>query len=149
MMYTDPMSHLPDPIQQAEFYADTPIKRGIAWCLDTVLIMALVVPVILLTAFVGLLFLPVLYLLVGFFYRVITISGGSATWGMRLMSIELRDAQGRRLDPGQAFLHTLGYTVSMSIPILQVISIILMFLSERRQGLTDMILGTAVLNRRY
>ena len=64
------------------------------------------------------------------------------------MAISLRDAYGRRLDFGLALLHTLGYTVSMSLPLIQIVSIVLMLSSERRQGLTDMALGTAMVNRR-
>ena len=148
---TDPhtMPHLPDPVTQPGFYADTPIKRGFAWLIDAALILALIVPVIVLTFGLGLFILPFLFLVVGFAYRVLTLAGGSATWGMRLMAIEVRNARGERLDLAEAFLHTLGYTISMSIPVIQVVSIVMMFLTERRQGLTDMVLGTVVLNRRY
>lgn len=150
-MYYQDMStfpHLPDPVTQPGFYADTPIKRGIAWFIDAALILALVVPAVVMTAFVGLFFLPVVFFLVGFVYRVATITGGSATWGMRLMAIEFRDSRGERLDFGQALMHTLGYTFSMSVPVIQIVSIVLMFVTERRQGLTDLALGTVVLNRR-
>ena len=47
-----------------------------------------------------------------------------------------------------AFLHTLGYTVSIGMPLLQVISIVLMLTTERAQGLSDHVLGTVALNRR-
>ncbi|MFP7572073.1 RDD family protein [Marivita sp. S2033] len=141
-------SLLPDPVAQPEFYDSVVLKRGLAWVIDTVLIVVLLVPVIVMTAFIGLFFLSFLFFVTGFIYRVATISGGSATWGMRAMAIELRDAHGNRLDTGQAFLHTLGYTVSMSVFPLQLISIAMMFLTERGQGLTDMILGTVMINRR-
>ncbi len=67
---------------------------------------------------------------------------------MRFVGIELRDAQGAPLDGGLAFLHTLGYSVSMAIPVLQVISVLMMMLGARGQGLTDALLGTVALNRR-
>ena len=147
-MYQDTFTALPDPVRQPEFYDSVPVKRGIAWAIDFVLIMLLVVPAVVLTAFIGLFFLPVLFAVVGFVYRVATIAGGSATWGMRLMAIELRDAAGRRLDFGQALLHTAGYTLSIAIAPLQLISVVLMLVTERGQGLTDMVLGTTALNRR-
>ena len=147
-MYSDPIDHLPDPIRQPGFYADVPVKRGIAWLIDLVLIMVLIVPVVILTAFIGMLFLPFLFLVVGFLYRWFTIAAGSATLGMRMMAIELRDSFGRRLDTQQAFLHTLGYTISISIMPIQIVSIVFMFTSERGQGLTDMMLGTTALNHR-
>ena len=142
------MTHLPDPVTQPAFYADTPVKRGLAWAIDMVVIVALTLLAVVFTAFIGLFFFLGLMLVIGFVYRVLTITGGSATWGMRLMSIEFRDSRGERLDFGQAFLHTLGYSVSMSFPLIQIVSIVLMFVTERRQGLTDMALGTVVLNRR-
>lgn len=147
-MYNHPTSHLPDPDRQSAFYEGVTIKRGIAWLFDLVFVMALVVPVVVFTAFIGLFFLPVLFVLVGFVYRVLTIAGGSATWGMRMMSIEFRNASGERLDLQQAFLHTLGYSISLSIPVIQLASIVCMLTSARGQGLTDMALGTVALNRR-
>ena len=104
---------IPDPQVQPEFYADIPLKRLLAWVVDCVLIgltVALIVPF---TAFVGLFFLPVMFLVVGFLYRWMTLAGGSATWGMRLMSVEMRDGYGRRFDGCTAFLHTLGYSISL------------------------------------
>lgn len=147
-MYTQPLSHLPDPERQSAFYEGVTVKRGIAWVIDFVITMVLVVPMLIFTAGLGIFFLPVLFFLVGFAYRVLTIASGSATWGMRMMAIELRNAFGERLDLTQAFLHTLVYTISLSVPVIQVASVICMFVTERGQGLTDMALGTVALNRR-
>ncbi|MGI1663230.1 RDD family protein [Palleronia sp. KMU-117] len=142
-----PASGLPDPIVQAEFYQDVPVKRLIAWVADTVAIVALTAVVVLFTAFTALFFLPLAFLAVGFLYRWVTLANRSATPGMRLVAIEIRAGDGGRLDPTLAGLHTLGYTVSMAIFPLQLISIALMLMTERRQGLTDHVLGTAALNR--
>ncbi|WP_416361582.1 RDD family protein, partial [Leisingera sp.] len=78
----------------------------------------------------------------------VTIANGSATWGMRFAGIELRDGSGQRLGSGLAALHTAGYSLSLALPVLQVISVILMLTSARGQGLTDHFLGTVMLNRR-
>lgn len=147
-MYAHTHPALPDPAAQPEFYDGAALKRGIAWVIDVTIVALLVVPVVVLTAFIGLFFLPFLYAAISFAYRVLTIAAGSATWGMRLMAIELRDAAGRRLDLGQAFLHTLGYTVSWAFAPLQVISVILMLATERGQGLSDHVMGTTAMNRR-
>jgi uncharacterized RDD family membrane protein YckC len=40
---------------------------------------------------------PILYFTVSFLYRSATIGAGSATLGMRLMNIELRNGLGQRL----------------------------------------------------
>ena len=142
------MFHLPDPETQAHFYENVPAKRLLAWIADAVLIFLVCLAVLPFTAFTGVFFFPFLMLVVGFAYRVVTLAAGSATWGMRLFAIEFRTAQGERFDLGTAFLHTLGYSVSIAIPILQVISIVLMLTTARGQGLTDHVLGTVALNRR-
>jgi uncharacterized RDD family membrane protein YckC len=146
-MASSSLTGLPDPMRNAGLYAGVPFKRAVAWIIDTVLIGVLAALVVPFTAFTGLFFFPFLILLVGFFYRWFTLSGGSATWGMRLMAIELREADGGRFSSQTALLHTLGYSVSVAMAPLQLISMILMLVTERGQGLTDVILGTTALNR--
>ena len=138
---------LPDPEYQAEFYADVPVKRALAWVVDTLLIAALTMLVVPFTAFVGLFFLPALYLAVGFLYRTVALTRNSATVGMRLMAIEFRDRSGRRFDLGTAVLHTLGYTLTIGTLLPQLLSIGLMLTTARGQGLTDIVLGTVAINR--
>ncbi|MCX7559969.1 RDD family protein [Sulfitobacter sp. F26204] len=138
----------PDPDILPQFYQGVPSKRLFAWVVDTVLVVAICLIIVPFTAFTGLFFFPLLMLVVGFIYRVATLASGSATWGMRLLSVELRQADDHPLEGTTALLHTLGYTISLAMPFLQLISIILMLTSARRQGLTDMILGTVALNRR-
>ena len=145
--HTDRRWGLPDPDYQSEFYADVPAKRAIAWVVDTLIVVGLVLLVILMTAGIGFFFAGFLWLVVGFIYRVVTLATGSATWGMRFTSIELRRADGSRFDLGTAVLHTLGYSLSMSFVLPQIASIILMLTNERGQGLTDLVLGTAAINK--
>ncbi|WP_247738772.1 RDD family protein [Shimia sp. R9_2] len=138
---------LPDPDIQAEFYEDVTFKRLLAWLIDTAVIFVLCVLVLPFTAFTGILFFGALLFFFGFAYRVVTIATGSATWGMRLMSIELRQSDGARFGLGAAFLHTLGFTISVAFPILQIISIVLMITTARKQGLTDHVMGSVLINR--
>lgn len=138
---------LPDPDTQPDFYTDVPVKRLIAFVIDTVLIVILCLLVLPFTAFTGIFFFPFLMMVIGFAYRVVTIAAGSATWGMRLMAIELRDASGQRFGLSQAFLHTLFFTISFSMVVTQVISVVLMLSVPRGQGLPDMMLGSAAINR--
>ncbi|MDO9527446.1 MAG: RDD family protein [Gemmobacter sp.] len=145
-MYPDTTNGLPDPDLQAGFYAGVTSKRLIAWIIDLVLTAMITALIVLFTAFVGLFFLPVLFLTVGFVYRVVSLAGSSATPGMRLMGIEFRDRFGHRFDLALAALHTLGYTLSISTLIVQMVSVILMLTSSRGQGLTDIVLGTAAIN---
>lgn len=138
---------LPDPHHQSEFYAGVNAKRLLAWCIDMVLIGIVSIVILPFTAFTALFFFPVFFLFVGFLYRWFTLAGGSATWGMRMMAIEFREADGGRLTNGTAFAHTLGYTISVGVAPLQLISVVLMVLTDRNQGLSDLVLGTAAINR--
>jgi uncharacterized RDD family membrane protein YckC len=140
-------SSLPDPEYQAEFYADVPVKRALAWGVDTILIALITLLVVPFTLFLGLFFLPVLYMALSFLYRTVSLARRSATPGMRLMAIEFRDRTGARFDLGTAFLHTLGYTLTISTLLPQLLSIGLMLTTARGQGLTDMVLGTVAINK--
>ncbi len=141
-------SGLPDPDYHAEFYTDVPAKRLLAWVVDTALIALIVFGLTLMGFLLPLLFLPFLYAVVSFLYRWGTIASRSATPGMRFMAIEFMDRDGQPFDGGTAFLHTAGYTFSVVTVPLQLISIVMMLMTARRQGLTDTILGTAAVNRR-
>jgi uncharacterized RDD family membrane protein YckC len=145
---TDPDWQLPDPYAEAAFYADVPLKRGVAWVIDAAIVAALTLFAIPLTLFTALFFLPVLWLVLSFAYRTVTLARGSATWGMRFMGIELRTFRGERFALPDAALHTLIYSVCMAFLIPQVVSIVLMLTTPRAQGLPDLALGTAALNRR-
>jgi len=145
---TDRSWHIPDPDLQPEFYADVPLKRLLAWLVDTVLVIVACLAILPFTAFTGLFFFPLLMLVVGFAYRVISIAQGSATWGMRLMAIEFRTLSGTRFDGALAFGHTALFTLAWAFTPVQVLSMILIAISERAQGLPDRMLGTVVINRR-
>ena len=150
MTYTDTdiATYLPDPVAQPEFYAGVPTKRFLAWLVDSALILVFCVLALVLTLGIGFFFLPALMLATGLIYRIATLSRGSATWGMALMAIELRRHDGTRLDTLTATLHTLGYSASMAFVLPQVISVIMMLTGGRAQGLSDLMLGTAAVNRR-
>ncbi|SLN19195.1 RDD family protein [Pseudooctadecabacter jejudonensis] len=143
----------PDPQTQPDFYTSVQSKRLIAWFIDlaatAALAAVLTIPFLIfgLVLIVPLLFIPLIWACTGFVYRWMTISSGSATWGMRMMAIELRDREGRTLDSQTALLHTAGTYLSFAVAPLQLVSIASMILTDRGQGLTDMILGTTMLNR--
>ena len=141
------MSHLPDPKLLPEFYAFVLPKRLFAWVMDAVLILLLTLLIIVATAFTALAIAPVLGVAVNVAYRYVGLVKWSATPGMALMAVELRDARGERLEPGTALFHTLIYTAASATVILQVVSVVMMLTSDRRQGLPDVLLGTAMLNR--
>ena len=140
-------SLLPDPVYQAEFYSDVAKKRLVAWFIDTAVILLICLIILPFTAFVALFLFPALFLVVGFAYRTLSLTSRSATWGMRMMAVELRTHSGGRFGFAEALIHTLGYSLSMAFVLPQVISVVLMAASPRGQSLTDLVLGSAAINR--
>jgi uncharacterized RDD family membrane protein YckC len=138
---------LPDPEYQSEFYDGVAFKRGMAWIVDTLLTLLLTAIIVPFTAFTALFFLPFLFLVVNTLYRWVTLSNKSATLGMRLVAIEFRRADGQVFDTGTALLHTLGYVISVAFVLPQLLSVAMMLLSPRGQGLTDTVLGSVATNK--
>ena len=137
----------PDPVRHAEFYDGVVLKRGIAWIIDTILVLAFAIVVVVFSAFTALFILPMVWLTLSFLYRWVTMTGQSATWGMRMMGIRFLTRDGARFDAATAFLHTLGYSLSVAFVLPQIISVGLMLVSPRGQGLTDHLLGSVAINR--
>lgn len=145
--FTSCATRLPDPALRPDFYSGVPAKRLGAWIVDIIAVAIACALLLPFTAFTGIFFFPAMILFVGFLYRWSTIAQGSATPGMWLMGIELRNRDGERLSSGTAFAHTLLYSISLAMAPLQLISVILMLATVRRQGLGDHLLGTAAINR--
>jgi uncharacterized RDD family membrane protein YckC len=141
------MPALPDPDHDHVFYDGVPAKRLFAWLVDVVIVVAITFVLGLLTLSVLWWLWPVTFFAVNFLYRAGTIASGSATWGMRLMNIELRGATGARLSTGEAMVHTLAYLVATGFVILQLISILMMGFGARHQGLHDLLIGSVAINR--
>ncbi|MBS1303564.1 RDD family protein [Loktanella sp. SALINAS62] len=146
-MTTLVLHDLPDPDTMPEFYDGVPSRRALAWVVDVTVVFIFSLLLLPLTLFIALFFFPVMMMGVGFIYRWFTIASGSATWGMRLFNIELRDAQGARLSSGAALAHTAGYALSVITFPLQLVSIGAMAITPKRQGLTDFVMGTTAINR--
>lgn len=138
---------LPDPIADRQFYDGVPTRRLVAWLFDTIIIGAISIAISLFT--LGLLFFvfPLVFMLASFFYRWLTIAARSSTPGMRLTGIEFRDRQGEKFSSGQAAGHTLLYHLTLITGLAQLISIILMLLTAKGQGLPDLLLGSTAINR--
>ena len=140
-------SSLPDPIRQAVFYDGVTAKRFAAWIIDVAILMGAFILLGALTFSLAWWLIPILWLPADFLYRWSTISTASSTFGMRAMNIELRSGDGQRLDTGEAALHTGGYLLCASFFLPLLISVLMMFGTERGQGLHDAVLGTAMINR--
>ncbi|WP_281826706.1 RDD family protein [Jannaschia rubra] len=140
-------TRLPDPDAQPEFYRGVVAKRFLAWIVDVTVITLLTILAGIATLTVGFFLWPIFFMVIGLLYRFATLSGNSATWGMRLMGIELRGHDGERFDGMQATLHILGYYASMMFVLPILASVVAMLMTPRRQGLTDLLLGSAAINR--
>lgn len=142
------MRSLPNPETHPEFYENVSAKRLFAWVVDSALIAVAAALLVPLTGFVGLFIWPVFYLTVGLAYRILALAQWSATPGMQLAGIELRDRDGAPLDLGLASFHSIGFSVTIALPFLQLLSIVLMLTSTFGQGLSDHVLGTVMLRKR-
>ena len=136
-----------DPMTPTAMFDGVPARRALAWMLDTVFVAVLVGLIVPFTGFLALFFLGGLYLVVNVIYRWIGLARHSATLGMRLAGIELRDLTGGQIGGATALAHTLGYALSVAFVFPQVISVALMAFSSRGRGLSDQVLGTVMINR--
>jgi len=120
-------------------------RRLLAWAIDSLIITALSLVVVLFTAFLGLLIFGALWVAVGFVYRWLTIAGSGATPGMVLTGLWIAEADGHPASRDTALWHTVIYTVATLVPPLLLISVALMVLTPEKQSLSDALLGTRTL----
>ena len=146
-MTTQPLSGLPDPKTDAQFYEGVPFKRLLAWIIDLLVVLSLTVVLMILTVGIYAFWAFAGWFLLSFVYRVLTLSGGSATLGMRLVGIEIRNSEGDLLSGSEALGHTALYSLIFIIPFGTIVNVILMLVNERGQGLHDLFLGSTAINR--
>ena len=137
---------LPHPETDAQFYKDVPLRRLIAWVLDALIVGVLALLVVIGTLGFAAMMLPLVLIVLSFAYRVYTLRTASATLGMRLVGIEIRDRHGLKLDSQTAIAHSGLYMVATVLFPLQLISCYLMYATRYKQGLHDMPLGTTAIN---
>ncbi len=94
----DTFDALPDPHTQPAFYEGVGVKRLLAWVVDTVLIGGIAVVIASIPLFLLWFVFPLVFLVVSVIYRIGSIKAFSATPGMRVFNIELRNHQGQRLE---------------------------------------------------
>lgn len=150
--YHDAVMHgLPDPSRDPQFYDGVLARRFAAWIVDMLIILAIGVPLALafgvLTLGIGFLVFPAILFGVGVLYRSATLAARSATWGMRAMGLEFRRFDGARLDGTTATLQTLVYAFCVAVTPLLLLSALMMIATRYGQGLPDLFLRTAMINR--
>lgn len=145
---------VPDPVRDSQFYQGVPVRRLVAFCIDLLVIIGLWCVVLVLGLLISVLTLGLgtplavaVFAATGFLYRWVMLAERSATIGMILTGIEVRDAAGERLNPILAFLHVAGFYLSVFVTPLLVIGWFLMATSPYRRLLHDLALGTVVINR--
>ncbi len=138
---------LPDPQRDPQFYDGVPFKRFLAWLIDVGVVSIFTLLSVFFTFGVGVFVFPLLWLVINFAYRVLTIATGSATWGMRFAGIELRNIQGNRFDMSEAAIHTVLYYLLNMMVLGQILSAVMMLSTPKGQGLHDYLLGTTAINR--
>lgn len=144
---------LPHPVSDRRFYDGVPLRRLIAFVIDSVatVLLGVVAGLVFGLATLGvgfLVFVPVL-VATGFVYRAASIARWSATPGMLATGIELRNRDGLHLAPSEALLHTTLFAMLTVSGILQVLSAALMAMTPMGRGLHDMVLGTAAIHRPF
>lgn len=137
---------LPNPDTDPQFYEGVATRRFFAWVIDVVGVWLLAAAFIILTLGLGLFVVGLFVLAVDFTHRVIAISSKSATFGMRVMRIELRARDGRRFDMSQAIGHTVLYYLAGLSVIAQVVSVIMMAGAPLGRGLHDLLFGSTMIN---
>ena len=140
---------IPYPHSHPEFYENVTTKRFFGWLIDSAIVLAILIITSPFTFFVSLFLFPFLYAAIDFIYRTATLSIGSATFGMRIMAIELRHESSHRLDFITSVFHTIGLYVSYAFVLVQLLSIGMTVMREDRKSLTDMVIGTVMVNRAH
>lgn len=141
-----------DPDTQPELFEGILSKRIIAFLVDAVLIVVLMIPAALVvfvlgvvTLGIGWLLYSVLFILVALGYVGLTLGGpASATPGMRMAGIEMRTWSGAPMFTLLAIIHALLFWFSVSL--LSPLILIVGLFTSRRQLLHDILLGTVVVN---
>lgn len=143
-----------DPETRPELFDDVLSKRIVAFLIDALIIVALMVPAALIVFVIGfitlgigwILFSP-LFALVALGYVAFTLGGpNSATIGMRMGGIEMRTWNGSPMFALLAVLHALLFWISIGL-LTPFVLLVGMF-TRRRQLLHDILLGTVVVNSR-
>lgn len=141
------LSGLPDPEHDPQFYTGVPFKRLIAWFIDFFVIIALGLGVSIATIGIAAVFFPLTLLIINLLYRIYFLKSRSATPGMMMTGIEIRNHLGNRLNSEEALWHTVVFTLAMMFVFIQILSVAMMLFSYRGQGVHDYLRGTTAINR--
>ncbi|MCP4386073.1 MAG: RDD family protein [Hyphomicrobiales bacterium] len=140
------------PDAHPELYEGILSKRVVAFVIDAIIVILLLIPAGLVVFIVGVITLGLgfvlyaaLFAIVALGYVGLTLGGPqAATIGMRVTATEMRTWSGGLPFPTLAILHALVFW--FSIGLLTPIVLLVGLFTRRRQLLHDLLLGTLVLN---
>jgi len=142
----------PDPISRPEYYDGVVLRRSIAYLIDVVIIFAIWVVLAIVLSILGvitfglLLHLFPLLALVPIAYSTLLIGGNqSATYGMRIMGLEVRSWSGERPTMLQALIMTLLFIATVAIT--WFFGMLVVFFNARRRTAHDFLSGVVVVRR--
>ena len=141
-----------DPDTEPELFDGILSKRIVAFLIDAVLIVLLMVPAALMVVILGLITLglgfvlfPPLFAIVALGYVGLTLGGpASATVGMRVTGIEVRTWNGDKMFTLLAVMHALLFWFSVGL--LTPLILLAGLFTYRRQLLHDLLLGVVAVN---
>ncbi|MBN9021057.1 MAG: RDD family protein [Rhizobiales bacterium] len=141
-----------DPVADRDLFDGVLSKRVVAFVLDAIIVLLLMIPAALVVFLLGIITLGLGWFLYGGLFAIVAIGyvaftlGGrnSATVGMRWAGIELTTADGGPSYPALAILHALIFWFSCGLltPLVLLVGLV----TSRKQLLHDLILGTLVVN---
>tara|TARA_R110002124_G_scaffold52394_4_gene150870 strand:+ start:5236 stop:5685 length:450 start_codon:yes stop_codon:yes gene_type:complete len=141
------LSGLPDPESDPQFYAGVPFKRLLAWFIDFFVIVILTLGASIATLGILAVLFPLTLLVINIGYRIYFLQLKSATPGMMLVGIEIRNHMGNRLTLRESFWHTIVFTLAIMTFVVNALSMIMMLVSRHHQGVHDYLCGTTAINR--
>jgi len=138
---------LPHPYDDPAFYDHLVTKRFLAWCIDLVITLVLVMIPLILSAFLLVFVFPLVWSAVAVAYRTVMLTRYGATLGMMVAAIKLRHLDAERPDAMICLWHSVIYAASMVFVFPQIGSVVLMLTTPYKQGLNDWLLSTTLVNR--
>ena len=145
---------VPDPSRDPQFYQGVPLRRFVAFVVDIGVVLFLLMCLVFVggALSLGAIFfagplIMVMFSMTGFVYRWIMLAQRSATVGMILTGIEVRDGNGDEMGTLTGFIHTAGFYATFFFLPLLFIGWFLMFSSPHRRAMHDLILGSVVINK--
>lgn len=141
-----------DPRSQPELFEAVLSRRILAFFIDALIIVALMIPAALVVFVIGVLTFGIgwllygcLFVLVALAYVALTLGGpASATVGMGIAGLELRTWSGAPMFPLLAIMHAILFWFSVSV--LTPFVLLVGLFTYRKQLLHDLLLGVVMVN---